>query len=452
MKTKQGRGKNLTKGPIAKTLFALAAPVVLGMSLQTAYNIIDTYFIGLLGSDELAAVSVTFPVVFIFIAIASGLSVGTIALVSQALGAKNRKHANNVAEHSLLLALISGIIIAVSGILFSAPLFAFMGAHHHILQMTMQYANLIFVGFVFLFIGFISQGIIQAGGDTKTPTLYLFISVVINIILDPIMIFGIGPVPAMGLFGAALATVLSRGIGASLNIMHLLRGKAKVTIDIPSFTFEKSIFMKIISVGWPSSLSNSINSIGMIALMSLVGTFGTAALAAFGVGIRLESLAILPVIGLSTALTPFIGQNLGARLEQRAKKALLFASLAASAFMGIFALIWFFLPDVIFSVFTNDINVIRTGMTYFQIISFGYVFMGIVFIINGLYQGSGHTRLQLFVNASRWIFIVAVALALVGLFGLDGIWIGFPVGNFVSFVVSFALYKSNRWRRGFNLP
>ncbi|NOX71834.1 MAG: MATE family efflux transporter [Candidatus Micrarchaeota archaeon] len=441
------KGKNLTDGPIAKTLFALAAPVIFGMALQTAYNIVDTYFIGLLGSDELAAISVTFPVVFIFIAIASGLSVGTIALASQAIGAKNRKRASNVAEHSLLLAIIAGIGVASFGILFSPYIFSFMGARDHILAMTIQYANLIFVGFIFLFIGFISQGIIQAGGDTKTPTFYLLISVTLNIILDPVMIFGLGPIPAMGLFGAALATVISRGVGAALNIFHLFSGKALITIDISSFTFNKSILWKIITVGWPSSLSNSINSIGLIALMSLVGLFGTKALAAFGVGIRLESLAILPVIGLSTALTPFVGQNLGAKIDKRVRKAVLFASLAAAVFMGIFSLIWFFLPQFLYMPFTNDATVAEIGARYLQIISFGYIFLGIAFVMNGLFQGSGHTRLQLAVNATRWIAVVGSALILMKMFGIDGIWAGFPIGNFASFFVALALYKWGKWNR-----
>ncbi|MBN2102120.1 MAG: MATE family efflux transporter [Candidatus Aenigmarchaeota archaeon] len=441
--------KDLTKGPIGKTLFYLSVPVILGMVLQTGYNIADTYFIGLLGSEELAAISVTFPVVFIFIAIAAGLSVGSTALVSQALGARKKKEANNMAEHSLLLSLIVGIIIAVCGILFSAPLFEFMGVSGHVLDMTIQYSNLIFIGFIFLFIGFISQGIIQAGGDTVTPAIYLFISVILNIILDPIMIFGFGQIPAMGLAGGAVATVLSRGVGASLNIIHLLTGKSAVDIDPKCFCLDFSIMKRIITVGIPSSVSNSINSIGMIALMSIVGGFGTAAIAAFGVGVRLESLAIMPVIGLSTAVTPFIGQNLGAGKLKRAKKSIMLASVAVIGFMGIFSLVWYFGPSILYSPFTQDPDVMSIGINYLQIIAAGYIFMGLSFIINAAFQGSGHTRLQLFVNSTRWIFVVAIAFMFVSAHRLNGVWIGFPIGNFAGFVVAFTLYKSGLWLKGF---
>jgi len=315
--------------------------------------------------------------------------------------------------------------------------------------MTIEYSNLIFIGFIFLFIGFISQGIIQAGGDTVTPAIYLFISVILNIILDPIMIFGFGQIPAMGLVGGAIATVLSRGVGASLNIIHLLTGKSAVDIDPKCFCLDFSIIKRIITIGIPSSVSNSINSIGMIALMSIVGGFGTAAIAAFGVGVRLESLAIMPAIGLSTAVTPFIGQNLGAGKLKRAKKSIMLASVAVIGFMGMFSLIWYFGPSILYSPFTQNPDVMSIGINYLQIIAAGYIFMGLSFIINAAFQGSGHTRLQLFVNSTRWIIVVAIAFMLVDIFGLSGIWIGFPIGNFAGFIVALLLYKSGLWMRGF---
>ncbi|MCK5547976.1 MAG: MATE family efflux transporter, partial [Thermoplasmata archaeon] len=287
-----GKGRDLITCPIWRTLFLLAAPIILGMAMQTGFNLVDTYFIGMLGFEQLAAIGVTFPVVFIFIAIAAGLQIGSTALISQALGARKKKLASNVAEHSLLIAVIVGVLISVLGVLFSPPLFSYMGVEGDVLAMTIQYANLIFLGFIFLFIGFVSQGIIQAGGDTVTPTKNLLIAIVLNIILDPIFIFGLGPIPAMGLVGAGIATVLSRMVGAFLNIWYVFAGRSAVDIEPKSFKPDASIFLGILKIGLPSSVSHSINSVGMILLMGLVGAFGTAAIAAFGVGMRLESLAI----------------------------------------------------------------------------------------------------------------------------------------------------------------
>ncbi len=441
-------GKDLTSSPIMKTLLMLAGPIVLGMAMQTGFNLIDTFFIGMLGSEELAAIGVTFPVVFIFIAVAAGLSVGSMALVSQAIGARKMRRANNVAEHSLVISLLAGIAIAVLGVLFSPPLFSYMGVSGNVLAMTMQYANLIFFGFVFLFIGFISQGIIQAGGDTVTPTRNLFISVVINIILDPIFIFGLGPIPALGLVGAGAATVLGRLVGAFLNIWHVFAGKAAVRIDPKCFSPDASIFLRIVRIGLPSAISHSINSIGMILLMGLVGTFGTAAIAAFGVGIRLESLAILPVIGLVNALIPFIGQNLGASKPGRAKRATKLASYAVILFMLVFTALWFFVPRMIFSPFTSDPAVLEIGESYLRIISFGYVFLGTAFIFGAAFQAAGRTGLQLWVNGLRWAVAIGLAYALVSGFGLDGVWVGFPLGNLSAFLAAFVLLKSGYWLRG----
>jgi putative MATE family efflux protein len=449
-KRSEGGGKNrdLINCPIWSTLFLLAAPIVLGMAMQTGFNLIDTFFIGMLGSEELAAIGVTFPVVFIFIAIAAGLQVGSTALISQAIGAGKKKRASNVAEHSLVIGVVVGIAIAVLGVLFSPPLFSFMGVHGDVLAMTIQYANLIFFGFVFLFIGFISQGIIQAGGDTVTPTRNLFIAIVINIILDPILIFGIGPFPALGLVGAGIATVFSRLVGALLNIWHVFAGKAAVKIEPKCFSPELSIFSRIIKIGFPSSVSHSINSIGMILLMGMVGAFGTAAIAAFGVGIRLESLAILPVIGLLSALIPFIGQNLGAGRTDRAIRATSIASYAVILFMLVFSALWFFVPQAIYSPFTSDPNVLRIGSSYFRIISFGYVFLGLSFILGAAFQAAGKTTLQMLINAARWLFTIVLAYLLVSGYGIEGIWIGFPIGNLAAFLISLVILKSGFWLKG----
>jgi putative MATE family efflux protein len=440
-------GRDLTCCPIGKTLLVLAVPIVLAMGLQTGFNIIDTFFVGMLGSEQLAAVSVTFPVVFIFIAMAVGLSVGTTALVSQAIGAGKDKEASNVAEHSLLIAVAVGIIVAAGGILFSPPLFEFMGVHGEVLGMTTSYANLIFIGFVFMFLGFLSQGIIQAGGDTVTPTKNLATSAIVNIILDPIFIFGLGPVPAMGLVGAGAATVIARSIGAFLNIFHLLAGRAAVKIEPKCFRFSAGIFTRIFMIGWPSSVSHSINSVGMILLMSLVGLFGTAALAAFGVGIRLESLAIMPVVGLGNAVIPFIGQNLGAGKMDRVRRCVALTSYAVLGFMGLFSLLWYFVPDVLFSPFSTDPEVLAIGADYFRIISLAYVFLGMDFIIGSAFQAAGRTTLQMLINLFRWAITVFTAYALVGSLGINGIWWGFPAGNFIGFLAFLAFLKSGFWLR-----
>lgn len=443
-----GKRHDLTKCSIWRTLLMLSAPMVMGMGLQTAFNITDTFFVGIIGSDALAALSVTFPVVFIFIAIASGLSVGSTALMAQAIGAGRMKDAGNIAEHSLLSGAVIGVVVAMLGLAFSPPLFAFMGVSGHVLEMTVLYSRIIFVGFIFLFVGFLSQAIIHAGGDTMTPAKNLAVAVVANIIIDPVMIFGFGPVPAMGIAGAAYATVLTMSMSAFLNILHILRGKAAVKIDLRYFRFNPGILSRIFRMGSPSSLSLSINSVGMILLMGLVGTFGTAAIAAFGVGLRLESLAILPVIGVSNALIPFIGQNLGAGKPGRARRALNLAAFVVIGFMSAFSLLIFFAPGILFAPFSSDPAVIATGEGYFRVIAFGYVFFGLTFVFGAAMQAAGRTGLQMFVNLFRWSITIILAYVLSSGMGIEGIWWGFPIGNIAGAALAFGVVRGGRWLKG----
>jgi len=445
---KMEKDRDLTKGEIKKVLFKMALPIVLGMLLHTAFNLIDTFFVAMLGSDQLAAISVTFPVVFVFISIAFGLSIGSTALVSQAVGSRNSKKASNMAEHSLLIALVSGVVVAVLGIMFSPPLFSFMGVRGHVLDMTIEYANLIFIGFMFMFTGFIARGVIQAGGDTATPTRNMAIGIVANIILDPLFIFGFGPIPSMGLFGAALATVLGRGLIAFLNLYHLLSGSSRIKIRLKAFKLDYTAFLRILKIGLPSSLSQATNSVGLILLMSMVGNFGTAAIAAFGVGMRLETLVILPIVALSSAFIPFVGQNLGAGKIGRVKEGLKLCSYAVVIFLLLFSLIMFFLPHYIYSPFSSDSEVIRIGSDYLRFVAFGYVFLGLHFIFGAAFQAAGKTIMQLWLSLVRWAFTIALAYFLIMSMGLNGVWLSLPLGNFLTLILSATVLKSGYWLRG----
>ncbi|MFH1237462.1 MAG: MATE family efflux transporter [Candidatus Aenigmatarchaeota archaeon] len=443
-KMKRGE-RDLTKGDTARTLFMLSLPVIIGTSLQIAFNLTDTFFVSMMGSDALAAISVTFPVFFIAIAIASGLNIGSTALISHSIGAGRSKDAANVSMHAIVMALVSGATVAIVGFLFARQIFGLMGISGATLEMTLQYMNIIFFGFVLQFLGMISQGIIQADGNTVTPTKNLVAGVIANVILDPLLIFGFGPVPAMGVTGAALATVATIAIVATLNFYHILSGKTSLCIKRECFRFDGKLVKKIFFIGLPSSISQSFNSIGMFLLMSLVGTFGTSAIAAFGVGIRLESIAIMPSIGLMIALIPFVGQNLGAEKPDRAREGVKLASYATILFMLFFSAVWFLTPESLFIPFTSDPAILATGAMYFRIIALGYVFMGLNFVLGGALQAAGRTDLQLIINITRWVVVISLAYFFASFMGLDGVWLGFPIGNFAGFLLAYSLFRSGYW-------
>lgn len=437
--------RDLTKGDTTRTLFMLALPVIIGTSLQIAFNLTDTFFVSMMGSDALAAISVTFPVFFISIAIASGLNIGSTALISHSIGAGRKKDAANISMHAIVMAIASGAAVAAVGLLFSRQIFGLMGISGGTLEMTLQYMNIIFFGFVLQFLGMISQGIIQADGNTITPTKNLVAGVVANVILDPLLIFGFGPVPAMGVAGAAIATVATIAIVAVLNFYHILSGKTSLCIKAECFKFDPKLVKKIFFIGLPSSISQSFNSIGMFLLMGLVGTFGTTAIAAFGVGIRLESIAIMPSIGLMIALIPFVGQNLGAEKPDRAREGVKKAAYATILFMLFFSAVWFLTPELLFAPFTKDPAILATGAMYFRIIALGYVFMGLNFVLGGALQAAGRTDLQLVINITRWVVVISLAYFFASFMGLDGVWLGFPIGNFAGFLLAYSLFRSGYW-------
>ncbi len=437
--------RDLTEGNILKGLVFLALPIMIGMFLQTAFNVIDTIFIGMLGANALAAVAITFPVVFIFIAFASGLSVGATTLVAQAIGGKDYKKADNIAEHSLLLASITGIIIAVLGILFGKPIFVFMGATPEILQLTLVYSNTIFVGFIFMFIGFISQGIIQAEGDSKTPMINMAISVAINIILDPIMIFGLFGFPALGVFGGALATVIARCIGAGLNIIHILKGRSMIKINPRDFSFNTGIMKKIVFIGAPASAGQLTVSLGLTVLMSFVGAFGVTALAAYGVGTRIDSIAILPVIGLINATIAMVGQNTGANKIARAKKTILYSTTISTVLMAFVAFVFLLFPHPFFQLFSSNEEVISIGAIYLSIVAFSYPFRGILLTVSAGFQGVGNTLLSMFMSGAYWIMILVLAFFLKGSYGLEGIWYSLFFSGIIGAGLTLIVYKTGYW-------
>ncbi len=436
---------NLTQGSILRNLVFLALPIMVGMLLQTAFNIIDTIFIGMLGAEALAAVAITFPVVFIFIALASGLAVGSTTLVAQAIGAKNYKKADNVAEHSLILAGMVGIIIAVLGIIFGEPIFVFMGATPEILELTLLYSNTIFIGFIFLFIGFISQGIMQAEGNSKTPMINMAISVVINIILDPIMIFGLFGFPALGIFGAALATVISRSIGAGLNVWHILKSRGIIKIKPKDFSFKPKILKDIFFLGAPASAGHLTISVGLTLVMSFVGGFGIFALAAYGIGTRLDSLAILPILGLISATIAIVGQNIGAKKLHRAKKTIFYSTTISAVLMTLVAAILFLFPKPFFELFSSDKEVVSIGIVYLSIIAFSYPFRGILMTISAGFQGAGKTFLAMVLTGVYWVLIIVLAFFLKENQGLEGIWFAFLFSALAGTGITVLVYKTSLW-------
>ncbi len=441
---------DFTEGNVGKRLALFALPIIAGMMMQTAYNIIDTIFIGMLGPHEIAAVSLTFPVVFIFIAVASGIGVGANALIAQALGRKEVHEANNFAEHALFIGTGMGIAIAILGILFSPILFVLMGADQQILPLAIEYSVPIFIGLIFMFAWFISDSILRAQGNSKIPMRNLAISVVINVVLDPILIFGLGPIPAMGLRGAAYATVFSRILAALLNFFYIYTPKSVISLSLKEFKPKFGHVKKMLAIGLPASASQMLTAGGFMFLMGIVGSFGSFAIAAFGIGLRINSVVIMPMVAISMAVTSFVGQNVGAKKIWRAKRVALLARRLTMAVSIIFAAVVLSFPEQIMRIFTQDPEVVAIGKSYLMISPFAYLIYGSYFAFYGAFHGTGKTYFVLFTNAIYWIVAVATAFFLTQVIGIEGAWLAFVFASGAEGILITALFWLKLWKGPFS--
>jgi len=442
---------DLLNGSITKNIWKLAWPTIVAMIFHTGFNLVDTLFVGMISPQAIAAVSMSFPLIFLIIALGAGIGIGSNSVIARYIGANKKKEADNAAEHALLITIIVTILITILGVTFAEPLFKLMGAGEDILGMTTDYTKIIFGGSIFMFIAFIGNNILRAEGDSKTPMKVMMTATFLNIILDPIFIFGFGPVPRMEVMGAAIATVIARAAACFFVLYYLFKGKAFIKFNFKDFKYKFKYIREIFRIGFPASLSQMTMSLGMIFLLKIISLFGTYPIAAFGIATRLDSIAIMPAIGLSAAVITIVGHNMGAKNFKRAEKTTWKASLMIFLFMEIVGVIFFFFPEFFIRIFTKDINVIGYGASYFRITALAYGFIGISMVISAAFQGAGKGVQTLIINSLR-LFIVSVPLAfflaVVLKFGVIGIWIGIVSSTIVASVVSIIWFRLGTWKKG----
>jgi putative MATE family efflux protein len=435
-------GTDLTEGEITKTIVKTSAPMVVAFLLHSAFNIVDAFFVGKISAEALAAVSISFPVVFLIISLGTGVGVGATSVVARFIGAKEYKRADNAAEHALLAAAALGLSLSVIGYLSAPTLFDLIGAQGSLKALALDYLNILLFFAVFMMFGFVGNSLLRGEGDMTTPMKVMGAAALLNMILDPLFIFTFG----LGVRGAAIATVLSRGIAVLYLAYHILSGRSWLRLDYRNFSYDFDYIRRIFTVGIPSSLSNVTMSLGMFLLTIIVGFFGTDALAAFGIGFRLDSLALLPGMGVAVAVVSIVGQSVGAGKFERARDVTLKAGLMASAFMTCIGLVFYVFAPQIVSVFNDSPQVLAYGVSFLHIIPFSYLVVGMSMCISGAFLGSGKAVYALAVTVSRMVvFSVPASYLLSHLFGVPGIWAGIVIGSFMSFILSLLIFRYCDW-------
>lgn len=372
---------NITEGDINKTLKNLTIPMIFGVLGMVAFNLSDTYFVGKLGTDQMAALSFTFPVVLILNSLNLGIGIGTSSVISKAVGEKDREKVIRLSTDSISLGFIVALIIALIGFFTIRPLFTLLGSKKDTIGYITEYMKIWYLGAPLVVVPMIGNNAIRALGDTKTPSFVMLLSAVVNIILDPLFIFGVGFFPELGVKGAAIATVIARGL-TFLVSLYVLIVREKV-ISLKSIKLKELIssWKTILFIGVPNSISKMIVPIGVGIVTNIISNFGTSHVAGFGIASKIEIFALSIVNALSAIIPIFVGQNFGSKKIDRIKKSVI-ASEKFSIFSGliIYALL-IFLARPISYIFTKDKNVSDIVVTYLRIVPIGYAFQGMLLII-----------------------------------------------------------------------
>lgn len=403
-----------------------------GIIFLILLNLVDTYFVGQLGTEPLAAISFTFPIITFVMSIGMGLSVGTTSAVARALGGGDTRAARRLTSHALLLA--GGLMALVStlGVLVQRQLFSWLGAEPALFGMLSDYMTVWFFGSVFLVVPMVGGGVMRADGDATTPAITMAAAGVVNLVLDPPFIFGWGPVPAMGLEGAAIATLIARMVTLALSLYYLNR-KGLVDWHLPVLSELLDSWKRILSVGLPAAVTNALGPVASAIMTALVATQGNPAVAAYGVGIRLEGLLLIAPMALSAALTPFIGQNWGAQQEGRVAEALKLSGRFVIAW-GVAA--WLLLTgagDFVAGIFADEPEVVSTLRTYLWIVPASYAAHGLVSVYSAAFNAVDRAVRSTLLSALRSLAL-AIPLALLGAqqWGLQGLFGGMAAATFIA--------------------
>jgi MATE family, multidrug efflux pump len=436
---------DLTTGKEGRQILKFALPLLVGSVFQQLYNIVDSIIVGrVVGKEALAAVGNAFPIMLTLIALIIGVAFGGTIVIAQYFGAKDYEKVKKAIGTIYLLMFSMAIILSTVGLIFSEKILRLIDVPEDILPMAKTYINIIIAGLV-VFFGFNGTSAILRGlGDSKTPMYFMIISTGMNIILDLLFVVKF----EWGIAGAAYATLISQGGAFITAIIYLNKTHKLISIRIKDFIFDKQIFLQSLRIGLPTGFQQTFVALGMMALLRIVNSFGTNVIAGYSVAGRIDSIAITPAMIFSQSLAAFVGQNIGAGKQDRIKKGLRATFFMSSAVAIIISASIILSKSVLVGMFNKDPEVIRIGGEYLVIVSLFYIVFTGMFTINGVLRGSGDTLIPMFITLfALWLVRIpgAVYLSKTAL-QETGIWWAVPIGWFAGLVLSFAYYKTGKWK------
>jgi len=417
---------------------------------QTLYNFVDRFWLARLGKVPIAALALAWPLVFLVLSIGSGVTIAGTALVAQYTGARRPEEANLAAGQVVGFTTVLAILLGLGGFFAARPILTLMGAEPELITAGTTYLQIIYAGIPVMFGTFVVTALLNGVGDTVTPMILMGASVGLNLILDPLLIFGWGPFPEWGIAGAAIATVLARGALALAGFAWLFSGRLGVHIRPHHLKPRWPLIRRIVSIGGLASIGNTGTALGFSIMNGALARIGTAVLSAFGIGNAFISIVTMPAMGLGQATATMVGQNLGAERADRAQKSVWSGIAISSGILVSAAVLVFLLREHLIGFFLSDPDVLAVGSEMLCLVALAFPFMGIIQVIMGAYQGSGHTRYSMFFGLFRlWalrvplVFLLAFAVGM----GASGVWWAMFGSNLATAGVALGCFFTGNWKR-----
>ncbi len=444
-----GTQQDFTQGNLNRGIALLAIPMVLEMAMESVFAVVDVFFVARLGEDAIATVGLTEGMLMLVYAVAIGLAMGTTAMVARRFGEKQVRAAGTVASQSVLLGTAVAALVAFGGAPVAGRLLRLMGAEDGVVRIGGGYTTILLATNVVIVLLFINNASFRGAGDANIAMRSLWLANGINIVLDPCLIFGLGPFPELGLTGAAVATTIGRGTGVVYQILKLRGGKGRIRVTADQWRPDFGVLWRLIRVSFGGVLQFLVETASFIGLVRIVAMFGSTALAGYTIGIRIIVFAFLPAWGLSNAAATLVGQNLGAGKPDRAEKSVWLTGVYNMLFLGLVSIVFIVFADPLVRFFHDDLGIVASGVECLRIISYGYVFFAWGMVTVQCFNGAGDTMTPTYVNLfCFWLFQIPLAyyLALPAGWGPSGVYWAIALSYSLSAVVGILLFRLGRWK------
>ncbi|ARV08355.1 MATE family efflux transporter [Winogradskyella sp. PC-19] len=444
-----GKEQDFTSGSIRRAVFMLAIPMILEMLMESIFAIVDIFYVSKVSVNAVATIGLTESVITLVYAVAIGLSMAATAIVARRIGEKNTEGASQAAVQVIFLGVIVAAFISVIGIIYPKEILGLMGGEFDLVEEGYGYTQILIGGNITIMLLFLINAIFRGAGDASVAMWALIVSNVLNIILDPIFIFGLGPIPAYGVQGAAIATTIGRGAAVIFQLFILFYGWSRIKVGFKDLVIRVSVMVNLIKVSLGGIGQFLIGTSSWVFLMRIMSEFGSEVLAGYTIAIRIMMFTLMPAWGLSNAAATLVGQNLGAKKPNRAEKSVWKTGKYSAIFMGIVSVIYLLSAPEIVSVFSKEVEVVKNGALCLRIIAAGYIFYGYGMVVINAFNGAGDTKTPTWINfICFWLFQLPFAylMAITFDFGPIGVFLAITLAEVLIVVVGILWFKKGYWK------